>query len=117
MGLAGLIGAGRTELVRLICGVDSLTTGQVLSGVPGRAAVGITSVAEGFTCLAAASLYLWHGGGLEPSLLSPVLAGALAAVPVSARVVRRIPEGALKTIIAWLTIGLGLFSLLRVVLR
>lgn len=30
VGLAGLIGAGRTELVRLICGVDSLTTGEVL---------------------------------------------------------------------------------------
>jgi len=30
VGLAGLIGAGRTELVRLICGVDRLSTGQVL---------------------------------------------------------------------------------------
>jgi len=30
VGLAGLIGAGRTELVRLICGVDSLTKGEVL---------------------------------------------------------------------------------------
>jgi ribose transport system ATP-binding protein len=30
VGLAGLIGAGRTELVRLICGVDKLTHGEVL---------------------------------------------------------------------------------------
>ncbi|HXV99486.1 MAG TPA: ATP-binding cassette domain-containing protein, partial [Anaerolineae bacterium] len=30
VGLAGLIGAGRTELVRLICGVDSLAGGEVL---------------------------------------------------------------------------------------
>jgi ABC-type sugar transport system ATPase subunit len=30
VGLAGLIGAGRTELVRLICGVDRLSSGQVL---------------------------------------------------------------------------------------
>ena len=30
VGLAGLIGAGRTELVRLICGVDRLSNGQVL---------------------------------------------------------------------------------------
>lgn len=37
VGLAGLIGAGRTELIRLICGVDSLTTGQVLiEGKPVR---------------------------------------------------------------------------------
>ena len=30
VGLAGLIGAGRTEVVRLICGVDSLTQGEIL---------------------------------------------------------------------------------------
>lgn len=30
VGLAGLIGAGRTELVRLICGVDSPSQGEVL---------------------------------------------------------------------------------------
>lgn len=37
VGLAGLIGAGRTELVRLICGVDHLTKGEVLiEGKPVR---------------------------------------------------------------------------------
>jgi ribose transport system ATP-binding protein len=37
VGLAGLIGAGRTELVRLICGVDRLTEGKVLiEGKPVR---------------------------------------------------------------------------------
>ncbi len=35
VGLAGLIGAGRTELARLICGVDKVTQGEVL--VDGRA--------------------------------------------------------------------------------
>lgn len=30
VGLAGLIGAGRTELVRLICGVDPLAEGEIL---------------------------------------------------------------------------------------
>lgn len=30
VGLAGLVGAGRTELARLICGVDSLSSGEVL---------------------------------------------------------------------------------------
>lgn len=30
VGLAGLVGAGRTELARLICGVDNLTGGEVL---------------------------------------------------------------------------------------
>lgn len=37
VGLAGLVGAGRTELVRLICGVDRLETGEVLiNGKPVR---------------------------------------------------------------------------------
>lgn len=35
VGLAGLIGAGRTELARLICGVDKITQGELL--VDGRA--------------------------------------------------------------------------------
>jgi ribose transport system ATP-binding protein len=43
VGLAGLIGAGRTELVRLICGVDSLDDGEVL--IEGQA-VRIKSPAE-----------------------------------------------------------------------
>ncbi|MCK6628193.1 MAG: sugar ABC transporter ATP-binding protein [Anaerolineae bacterium] len=30
VGLAGLVGAGRTELARLICGVDKLSSGEVL---------------------------------------------------------------------------------------
>ncbi|GIK39818.1 MAG: ribose import ATP-binding protein RbsA [Chloroflexota bacterium] len=37
VGLAGLIGAGRTELVRLICGVDRLIEGEILiEGKPVR---------------------------------------------------------------------------------
>ncbi len=37
LGLAGLVGAGRTEVARLICGVDCLTGGEILiSGKPVR---------------------------------------------------------------------------------
>jgi ribose transport system ATP-binding protein len=30
VGLAGLIGAGRTEVIRLICGIDPMTSGEIL---------------------------------------------------------------------------------------
>lgn len=43
VGLAGLIGAGRTEFVRLLCGADKVTSGQVfIEGKPVR----ITSPAQ-----------------------------------------------------------------------
>ena len=54
-----------------------MTSGQILSGVPGRSAVGITSIAEGLTCLAGATLFLLKGQRLELSFLLPVLAGTL----------------------------------------
>jgi ribose transport system ATP-binding protein len=35
VGLSGLVGAGRTELVRAICGVDRITSGEILiDGIP-----------------------------------------------------------------------------------
>lgn len=92
-----------------------MTSGQLLSGISGRSAVGITSIAEGFTCLAATSLFLLKGRQLEAGLLVPVLTGALLSVPVSAQLVQRIPERTMKRIIAVITICLGLFSLLKAI--
>lgn len=94
-----------------------MTSGQVMSGVEGRAAVAITSLAEAFTCLTAASLFLLRGNALVLGLLIPVLTGALLAVPLSAQIVRQVPERAFTRIIAGLTITLGLFSLLRAILH
>ena len=92
-----------------------MTSGQILSGIAGRSAVGITSLAEGFTCLAAASLFLVKGHQLELDLLIPVLTGALLSVPVSAQFVKHLPEVMIKRIIAIVTIGLGLLSLLKAI--
>lgn len=94
-----------------------MTSGQVMSGLEGRAAVGITSLAEAFTCLVAASLFLLRGNALDFGLLVPVLTGALLAVPFSAQIVRHIPERAFKNVIAVLTIALGLFSLVKALVR
>ena len=94
-----------------------MTSGQVMGGVEGRAAVGITSLAEAFTCLAAASLFLLRGNTLHLGLLVPVLTGALLTVPFSAQIVRHIPERGFKKVIAVVTIALGLFSLIRALVQ
>lgn len=90
-----------------------MTSGQVIGGVEARAAVGITSLAEAFTCLAAASLFLLRGNPLDLGLLVPAVTGALLTVPFSAQIVRHIPEDGFKRVIAVLTIALGLFSLAK----
>lgn len=90
-----------------------MTSGQVLSGIEGRAAVAITSLAEGFTCLAAVGFFLVKGIGMDPNLLVPVVTGALLSVPASAQVVKRFDEVTLKRSIAVLTLALGAFTLVK----
>jgi uncharacterized membrane protein YfcA len=90
-----------------------LTSGQILSGVRGRAAVAITSLAEGFTCLAGSVLFLVAGKTIRLELLLPVVAGALLSVPLSAHTVRHVPEAFLRRAIAWLTIGMGTVTILK----
>jgi len=90
-----------------------MTSGQIMSGIRGRAAVAITSMAEGFTCLAGSVLFLTLGKRIDPGLLIPVVTGALLSVPVSAHLVRRFTEMGMKRTIAGITIGLGLLTILR----
>jgi len=90
-----------------------MTSGQVLSGIEGKAAVGITSLAEGFTCLAGAITFLALGQRLSPGLLIPVVTGALMSVPFSARIVRGLRERTIKRTIGVLTVLLGLLALAK----
>ncbi len=92
-----------------------LTTGQVLSGIPGKASVAITSFAESFTCLVGATLFLLKGQHITLELLIPVCAGALLSVPISANIVRNLNEIILKRSIAIVTIGLGIFTLINTI--
>jgi uncharacterized membrane protein YfcA len=90
-----------------------MTSGQVMSGIRGRAAVAITSLAEGFTCLIGTTLFLVAGKTITPSLLIAVVTGALLAVPLSARAVRRFREEHMKRTIAILTIALGALTVVK----
>lgn len=90
-----------------------VTSGQILSGVRGKAAVGITSFAEAFTCLLAVGLFLWKGGFIEMMLFVPMAAGALVSVPLSVGVISRMHENVVKIVVGVVTIAMGAFTIYR----
>ncbi len=91
-----------------------VTSGQVLSGVSGKASVGITSFAEAFTCLLAVSLFLSQGEHMNWVLFIPMCAGALLSVPFSVFIISVTREHLLKTIIGVVTMVMGALTLLKV---
>jgi uncharacterized membrane protein YfcA len=88
-----------------------VTAGQVLSGVEGKSAVGITSLAESITCLVGVIMYLLIGTDVNWRLAPWIVIGAVASVPLSAKSVRLISERKLKLAIAILTILLGGYTI------
>jgi len=90
----GLSGGGYGPLV---------TGGQVLSGVPVRETVGITSVAEAFTCLVGIITYSFQPEAVWR--VAPYLAvGALLSVPLTGWTVRALrPQ--------WLRVGIGVITI------
>ncbi|MEZ4649590.1 MAG: sulfite exporter TauE/SafE family protein [Candidatus Eisenbacteria bacterium] len=90
-----------------------VTSGQILSGVEGRAAVGITSFAEAFTCAFGVALFLAKGGYIETHLFLPMATGALLSVPLSVFAIRKARERLLRLMIGILTMLLGGWVLYR----
>jgi len=92
-----------------------VTGGQVLSGVEGKSAVGITSLAEGLTCLVGVITYmLVSKNDLDWRLAPWVIIGAVLSVPLSAKSVKIMSEKRLKLAIAILTIVLGVLTIVKV---
>jgi uncharacterized protein len=90
-----------------------VTSGQILSGVDGKASVGITSFAEAFTCLLAVTLFLIKGGSINLVLFIPMAAGALVSVPFAVFVINRTQETRLKLIIGGLTMAMGALTIYK----
>lgn len=85
-----------------------VTGGQMLAGVEGKNAVGITSFAEGLTCAVGLALYVGLARTPVDWRLAPyLLIGATLSTPLSALSVRRINVRALKVAVAVLTTALG----------
>ncbi len=91
-----------------------VTGGQILSGVEGKSAVGITSLAEGLTCLVGIIAYvLILKKPLDLRLAPWIIIGAVLSVPLCAKSVKLISTHKLKLMIAVLTITLGMFTLIK----
>ena len=93
-----------------------VTGGQMIAGINGKNAIGITSMAEGLTCLVGVVTYLLAGHGMSWKLAPYLVIGALLSVPLSALSVRRIPTNILRTAIGCITVALGILTLLKVLL-
>ena len=90
-----------------------VTSGQILSGVQGKAAVGITSFAEAFTCLFAVILFLCQGGFINLHIFIPMCAGALLSVPFSVFAINKANEDHLKIIVGVVTMSLGALTIYK----
>jgi uncharacterized membrane protein YfcA len=93
-----------------------VTGGQVLSGVRGRNAVGIASLAEGIASAVGVLVYVLTGAAVLTSLAPSLLLGAVLSVPASAFIVSRMPAGRLTILVGSLTTTLGGYTLLRLLL-
>ena len=94
-----------------------VTSGQILSGVSGKSAVGITSLAEGLTCAVSIGTYLLISKTpLDLGLAPYIVVGAVLSVPFSAKSVKKVTENKLKIAIAVLTIVLGAFTIIKLVI-
>ena len=101
----GMSGGGYGPLV---------TSGQILSGVEGKSAVGITSLAEGLTCLVGVIAYILVVKNPVDLTLAPyIIIGAVLSVPLSAKSVRIISDRNLTLGIAVLTLALGAYTILN----
>jgi uncharacterized membrane protein YfcA len=93
-----------------------VTGGQVLSGLGGRSAVGVASLAEGITSTVGAVAYLCSGAAVPWHLAPSLLLGATRSVPISAYMVSRLPSKRLTLVIGSMSTCLGVYTLLRTIL-
>lgn len=101
----GLTGGGYGPLV---------VSGQMLAGVEGKNAVGITSMAEGITCALGVAIYaLTAKNSMDWRLALMIITGAVCAVPLAAKNVKIMDPKLLKGLIAFVTIILGVLTLVK----
>lgn len=93
-----------------------VTGGQILSGIQGNNAVGITSLAEGLTCVVGVIIFIASPVTINWGLAPSLIIGALLSVPFAAFVVKKMPTRTLKITIGLITLVLGLITILKLFL-
>lgn len=101
----GISGGGYGPLV---------TGGQIISGVPEKNAIGITSLAEGLVCLVGLILYISFNGMPFWNLALPLTIGAFLSVPLAAHTVKILPANLLRKYIGYATTFLGALTLIKI---
>ena len=102
----GLSGGGYGPIV---------TGGQILTGVDARAAIGITSLAEGVTCVAALLTYLLSGKSIDVFMALALAVGVALSTPLAAFIVKTLESRYLKLIVGVLTLILGMLTVFKTV--
>jgi len=91
-----------------------VTCGQIMSGITGKRAVGITSLAEGVTCLVGVLTFIATRGWPNWQLSAPLMCGALCSTPLAAWTVKKISTKKFTTLIGLTTVVLGALTLGRI---
>ncbi len=102
----GLSGGGYGPLV---------VTGQLLSGIKSKNAIGITALSEAIVSISAIAAYLWLGKSLDLSIAGAMVLGALLSVPFSAKAVKKLEAEHLALAIGLFAIILGLATIWKAV--
>lgn len=90
-----------------------VASGQFLSGIKEKKAVGITSMAEGLTCAAGIILYLLTKKEIDWILAPYLVIGAILVLPLAAYTVKKVKTKKFRKYVGFLTIVLGSISLIR----
>ena len=90
-----------------------VTAGQILAGVDARAAIGITSLAEGAACIFAVLTYLVAGKTTDWVLALALAIGVALSTPVAAFIVKKLNTKHLKVIIGVCTLLLRALTIFK----
>lgn len=103
----GISGGGYGPLV---------TGGQMLSGINGKSAVGVTSLSEGLTCLVGIISYFFLNElDFNINLTIALLAGSLLSIPISVNIISIINEKTLKRFLSAAIIILGFVNVFTII--